>query len=56
MQAASRSHKIMKMKMFAILDKAEPDTGNIGGLNLTVIMFTIVQVPRLPFWASATSE
>jgi hypothetical protein len=30
----------MKMKMFAILDKANPDTGNIRGLNLVTVMFT----------------
>jgi hypothetical protein len=26
------------MKMFAILDKAKPDTGNIRGLNLAAVI------------------
>jgi hypothetical protein len=39
MYATSRSHpKTMKMKMFATLDKAKPDTENIRGLNLAVVM------------------
>jgi hypothetical protein len=42
--------KIMKTKMFAILDKAKPDTGNAKGLNLVAVMFTTVQVSRLPLW------
>jgi hypothetical protein len=32
------------------LDKAKPDTGNTRGLNLAGVMFTTVQVPRLPLW------
>jgi hypothetical protein len=36
-----------QMKMFAMLDKAKPDTGNTRGLNLAVVMFTTVQVSRL---------
>jgi hypothetical protein len=36
------------MKMFAILDKAKSYTGNIRGLNLAAVMFTTVQVSRLP--------
>jgi hypothetical protein len=38
----------MKTKMFAILDKAKPDAGNTKGLNLAAVMFTTVQVSRLP--------
>jgi hypothetical protein len=45
-----KSYKIMKTKMFAILDKAKPDTGNTRGLNLAVVMFTTVEVFRLPLW------
>jgi hypothetical protein len=37
----------MKMKMFATLDKANRDTGNIRGLNLAEIKHTTVQVTRL---------
>jgi hypothetical protein len=40
----------MKMKMFAILDKAKHDTGNTRGLNLAAVIFTTVQVSRLPLW------
>jgi hypothetical protein len=45
-----KSSKIMKMKMFAILDKAKPDTGNTKGLNLAAAMFKNVQMSRLPLW------
>jgi hypothetical protein len=41
------SHKIMKMKMFATLDKANPNTGNIRGLNLAAVKHTTLQVTRL---------
>jgi hypothetical protein len=41
--------QIMKMKMFATLDKAKPDTENIRGLNLAAAMCTTVQVSRLPW-------
>jgi hypothetical protein len=35
MQAVSRSYtQSLTMKMFAILDKAKPDTGNIRGFEL----------------------
>jgi hypothetical protein len=44
----AESYKIMKTKMFAALDKAKPDTGNAKGLNLAAVMFTTVQVSRLP--------
>jgi hypothetical protein len=36
----------MKMKMFAILDKARPNTENIRGSNLAAIMCTTVQVSK----------
>jgi hypothetical protein len=39
----------MKMKMFATLDRAKPDTENIRGLNLVVDMCMTVQVSRLPW-------
>jgi hypothetical protein len=39
--------KIMKMQMFATLDKANRDTGNIRGLNLASVKHTTVQVTRL---------
>jgi hypothetical protein len=42
-----KSYKIMKMKMFATLDKANRDTGNIKGLNLAAVKNTTVQVTRL---------
>jgi hypothetical protein len=42
-----KSYKITKMQMFAILDKANPDTGNIRGLNLVAVKHTTVQVTRL---------
>jgi hypothetical protein len=41
-------HKIMKMLMFATLDKANPDTENTRGLNLAVVKLTTVQVSRRP--------
>jgi hypothetical protein len=40
----------MKMKMYAILDKAKTDTENIRGLNLAAVMCTTVQVSTLPLW------
>jgi hypothetical protein len=43
-----KSYKIMKMQMFATLDKVSPDTGNIRGLNLAAVKYTTVQVTRLP--------
>jgi hypothetical protein len=42
-----KSSNFMKMKMFATLDKAKPDTENIRGLNLAVAMCTTVQVFRV---------
>jgi hypothetical protein len=42
-----KSSKIIKMKMFATLDKEKPDTENIRGLNLAAVMCTTVQVSRL---------
>jgi hypothetical protein len=41
-------HSPTIMKMFATLDKAKPDTGNIRGLNLAAVKHTTVQVTRLP--------
>jgi hypothetical protein len=35
-------------KMFAILDKANPDIENIRGLNLAAVKHTTIQVTRLP--------
>jgi hypothetical protein len=42
-----KSSKIIKMRMFATLDKAKPDTENIRGLNLAAVMCMTVQVSRL---------
>jgi hypothetical protein len=42
-----KSYEIMKMQMFATLDKANPDTGNIRSLNLAAVKHTTVQVTRL---------
>jgi hypothetical protein len=39
-----RQAKIMKMKMFAILDKAKHYTENIRGLNLAAVTCAIFQV------------
>jgi hypothetical protein len=42
-----KSLTIMKMKMYAILDKAKRYTENIKGLNLTaVVIYTAVRVSR----------
>jgi hypothetical protein len=38
----------MKIKMFAILVKAKPDTESTRGLNLVAVSHTTVQVTRLP--------
>jgi hypothetical protein len=37
----------MKMRMFATLDKAKPDTENIRGLNVAAVMCMTVQMSRL---------
>jgi hypothetical protein len=50
LEAQTKSYKIMKTKMFAILDKAKPNTGNTKGLNLAEVMFANVHVFRLPLW------
>jgi hypothetical protein len=42
-----KSSKIMKMKLFATLDKAKPDTENTRSLNLAAVMCMTVQVTRL---------
>jgi hypothetical protein len=41
------SFKIVKMEMFAILDKAKPDTEVVNGLNPAAVMCTTNQVSRL---------
>jgi hypothetical protein len=40
----------MRMNMFAVWDKAKPDTENtsIGGLNLAAVKLATVQVAKLP--------
>jgi hypothetical protein len=43
-----KAYKLMEMQMFAILDKAKPDTENIRGLDLAAVKRTGVQVTRLP--------
>jgi len=42
-----KSSKTMIMKMFVILDKANPYTGNINGLNLAAARLMIAQVCKL---------
>jgi hypothetical protein len=37
-----KSYKIIKMQIFAILDKAKPDAGNIRGLNLGAVKHSTV--------------
>jgi hypothetical protein len=37
--------KIMKMKMFATLDKARPHTENIRGSNLAAVLFCVIISP-----------
>jgi hypothetical protein len=39
--------KIKKMQIFAILDKAKPDTENVRGLNMDAVRRMTVQVTRL---------
>jgi hypothetical protein len=41
------SYKIMKMQEFTTLDKANPDTGNVRGLNFAAVKHTTAQVTRL---------
>jgi hypothetical protein len=43
----TKSSEIMRMRMFATLDKAKPITENIRGFNLVAVMCTTVQVTRL---------
>jgi hypothetical protein len=38
----------MKLQMFAILDKAKPDTETIKDLNLAAVTFMAVQATELP--------
>jgi hypothetical protein len=42
-----KSSKIMKMQLFATMDKAKPNTENIRSLNLAAVMCMSVQVTRL---------
>jgi hypothetical protein len=42
-----KSYKIMKMKMFATLDKEKPDTGSKRCLNFAAVKYTTVQVTTL---------
>jgi hypothetical protein len=42
-----KSYEIMKMKMFATLDKVNADTGNIRGLRLAAVKHKTVKVTRL---------
>jgi hypothetical protein len=42
-----KSYKIMRMNMFALKGNAKPDTENIRGLILVVIMLMTVQVTKL---------
>jgi hypothetical protein len=44
----------MKMKMYAILDKAKPHTQNISGLNLAAVTCTAVQVSYTAMAARTT--
>jgi hypothetical protein len=46
-QQAEVIQKMMTMKMFAILDKAKPDIGNIRGLNLAAVRHTTIHVAKL---------
>jgi hypothetical protein len=46
MQQLGRNATIQE-KMFAKLDNANPDTGNISGLNLASVKHTTVQVTRV---------
>jgi hypothetical protein len=45
-----KSQKFMRKQMFAVYDKAKPDTENIRGLNLAVVSLTTVQVTKLPLY------
>jgi hypothetical protein len=38
----------MRMNMFAVYNKAKPDTENIRRLNLAVVELKVVQVTKLP--------
>jgi hypothetical protein len=41
-----KSYEIMTVKMFETLDKAEPNTQNIRGLNLAAVKRTTAQVSK----------
>jgi hypothetical protein len=44
-----KSHKIIRMNMFAEWGKAKPDIGNIRGLNMAAAKLTTVQLIKLLF-------
>jgi hypothetical protein len=46
----------MKIKMFATLDKANPDTGNVRSLNLAAVKYTTVQVTKNAVVTEATKD
>jgi hypothetical protein len=43
-----KSYKIMKMQMFAILDKVKSGSKHVKSLNYAAVKRTTVQVTRLP--------
>jgi hypothetical protein len=43
-----KSYIFMRMKMFATMEKAKPDTENIRGLNLAAVKHKTVEVTRPP--------
>jgi hypothetical protein len=42
MQAAIRSHRIMRIRVLAAADKTQSNTGNVRGLNMAVLKGTIL--------------
>jgi hypothetical protein len=46
-QLKKKGSSFVNSRLFATLDKANPDTGNIRGLNLAAVKHTTVQVNRL---------
>jgi hypothetical protein len=43
-----KPYRMMRINMFVVWDKENPDIENITGLNLAVVKLTTVQVTRLP--------
>jgi hypothetical protein len=43
-----KSYRVMRMNMFEVYRKAEPDIENIMGLNLAVVKLTTVLETKLP--------